>query len=106
MLEDADESMRGGRLAGVEWAAMRSSARSPGDLQEREIVGRVGVPAIEVLADDLLHAADAQAFRRGDGAHRMPGHEAGEDVLGADARLDGEQTGLADAGMGLLSVKR
>ena len=66
----------------------------PRDLQEREVVGGIGVAPIELLADDLLHPADAQGFRGGDGAHRLAAHEAGEDALRALMLLGQEWVGF------------
>ena len=74
----------------------------PRDLQEREIVGGIGVAPIKLLADDLLHPAEAEVFRGGDGAHRLPAHQAGEDPLRALMLLGQDRTGFAaGAGMGL-----
>ena len=60
MLEDANEGMRRRRLAGVDLGADEvERPLEPRDLQQRKVVGGIGVAAIELLADDLLHPADA-----------------------------------------------
>ena len=74
----------------------------PRDLQEREVVGRIGVAPVQLLANDLLHSADAQGFRRGDGADRLAAHEAGEDSLRALARLGSGTDWLGGCGHGAL----
>ena len=80
MVEDANIGMRRRSLAGVDLGADEiERPLEPRDLEQREVVGGIGVAPIELLADDLLHPADAQAFRGGDGADRFPGHKAGED---------------------------
>ena len=60
MVQDANIGMRSRRLAGVDLAADQvESPLEPRDLQEREVVGGIGVAAIKLIADDLLHPADA-----------------------------------------------
>ena len=55
MVEDANVGMRRRRLAGVDLAADQvERPLEPRDLQERKVVGGIGVAAIKLLADDLL----------------------------------------------------
>ena len=50
MVEDANEGMHRRRLAGVDLAADQvERPLEPGDLQEREVVGGIGVAALELL---------------------------------------------------------
>jgi hypothetical protein len=86
--------MRRRRLAGVDLGTDEiERPLEPRDLQEREVVGGIGVAPIKLLADDLLDTTQAEVFRSGDRAHRLPAHQAGEDppralvLLGQD--LDG-----------------
>ena len=88
MVEDANESMHRRRLAGVDLAAEEvERPLEPGDLQERIVVGGIGVAALELLANDLLHPADAEPFGGGDGADRLPADEASENAPGALVRV-------------------
>ena len=88
MVEDANEGVHRRRLAGVDLAAEEvERPLEPGDLEERIVVGGIGVAALKLLANDLLHPADAQALRRGDGADRLPANEASENALRALAPL-------------------
>jgi hypothetical protein len=84
MVEEANEGMRRRRLAGVDLGADEiERPLEPRDLQERKIVGGIGVAPIKLLADDLLDPAEAEIFRSRDGAHRLAAHQAGEDPLRA-----------------------
>ena len=88
MVEDANEGVRRRRLAGVDLAADEvERPLEPGDLEKRVVVGGIGVAALKLLANDLLHPADAEALRSGDGADRLAADEAGEDAPGALVRL-------------------
>ena len=63
MVENANVGIGSGRLAGVDLAADQvERPLEPRDLQEREVVGGIGVAAIKLVADDLLHPPDAEAF--------------------------------------------
>jgi hypothetical protein len=63
MLEDADVRIGGGGLAGVDLPADQiERPLEARDLQERKVVGGIGVAAIKLVADDLLHPPDAEAF--------------------------------------------
>jgi hypothetical protein len=68
----------------------------PCDPQERIVVGRIGVAAPKLLANDLLRPADAEPLGRGDGADRRPSRFAGR----AGGPWGDERTGFAGAGMG------
>jgi len=79
----------------------------PGDLQERVVVGWINVAALELLANDLLHPADAEPFGGGDGANRLPADEAGEMRRARLCASGPERMGLADgAVMVSLSAKQ
>ncbi len=63
MVEDADIRIGRGGLAGVDLAADQiERPLEAGDLQERKVVGGIGVAAIKLLTDDLLHPPDAEVF--------------------------------------------
>jgi hypothetical protein len=80
MIEDPNESMRRRRLSGVDLTADEiERPLEPRDLEKREVICRIGVTAIKPLADDLLDTAQAELFRGGDAAHRVPRHQASED---------------------------
>jgi len=88
MVKDANEGVHRRRLAGVDLAAEEvERPLEPGDLQERIVVGGIGVAALELLANDLLHPPDAEGFRRRDGADRLPADESREDAAGALVRI-------------------
>ena len=90
MVEDANEGVHRRGLAGVDLAADEvERPLEPRDLQERIVVGGIGVAALKLLANDLLHPADAEPLRRGDGADRLPADEASEDSLRALMRFGG-----------------
>lgn len=94
VVENADISVRRGGFAGVDLGADKvERPLEPGDLQERKVVGGIGMPPIKLLADDLLDPTEAEVFRGRDGAHRLPAHEAGEDSLRALMRLGQERVG-------------
>ena len=60
MVEDADESMRGRRFAGVDLAADKiERPLEPRDLQERTVVGGIDVAAVQLPPNDLLGPPDA-----------------------------------------------
>jgi hypothetical protein len=64
MVKDADEGVRGRRLASVDLGADEiERALEPRDLQERIVVGGIGVAAFKLLANNLLHPADAEPLR-------------------------------------------
>ena len=48
-----------------------------------EVVGGVGVAAVKLLGNDLLHPSEAQGLRGGDGPDRVARHQAREDALRA-----------------------
>ena len=78
----------------------------PRDLQEREVVGGVGVAPVQLLADDLLDAADTEILRGRNGAHRLAAHEAGEDSLRALMLFGQEWDGVGACGhAAILSAK-
>lgn len=88
MVKDANEGVHRRRLAGVDLAAEEvERPLEPGDLQERIVVGGIGVAALKLFADDLLHPADAEPLRSGDGADRLPADESREDAAGALVRI-------------------
>ena len=63
MVEDANVGIRSRRLAGIDLAADEvERPLEPRDLQEREVVGGIGVAAIKLLADDLLDTTEAEVF--------------------------------------------
>jgi hypothetical protein len=63
MLEDADVRIGGGGLAGVDLPADQiERPLEARDLQERKVVGGIGVAAIKLVADDLLHPPGAEVF--------------------------------------------
>jgi hypothetical protein len=63
MVEDANEGMRRRRLAGVDLSADQvERPLEPRDLQERKVVGGIGVAAIKLLADDLLDTTQAEVL--------------------------------------------
>ena len=87
------------RLAGVDLAADEvERPLEPGDLQERVVVGGIGVAALKLLANDLLHPADAEPLGGGDGADRLPADEAGENAPGAGVRGGGGTDGFGGWG--------
>jgi hypothetical protein len=60
MVEDADEGVRGRGLGGVDLAADEiERPLEPRNLQQRKVIGWIGVAAVQLLANDLLHSADA-----------------------------------------------
>jgi hypothetical protein len=84
MVKDADVRMRRRGLARVDLGA--DQVERPlelRDLQERKIVGGIGVAPIKLLPDDLLDTAEAEVFLGRNGAHRFGAHKAGEDPLRA-----------------------
>jgi hypothetical protein len=63
MVEDANVGIRSRRLAGIDLAADEvERPLEPRDLQEREVVGGIGVAAIKLLTDDLLDTTEAEVF--------------------------------------------
>ena len=75
MVEDANVGIRSRRLAGVDLAADEvERPLEPGNLEKGVVVGRVGVAALELLTNDLLHPADAEGFptRRWRGSTARP----------------------------------
>jgi hypothetical protein len=99
MVEDADESMRSRRLAGVDLAADEiERPLEPRDLQERKVVCGIGVAPIKLLADDLLDTTEAEVFRGRDGAHRLTAHQASEDPPRALMLLGHDLDGLCGSG--------
>ena len=95
MVENAHEGVRRRRLAGVDLGTDEiERPLEPRDLQERKIVGGIGVAPIKLLADDLLDTAEAEVFRSRDDAHRIPAHQAGEDPPCALMLLGQELDGL------------
>ena len=99
MVEDANEGMRRRGLSGIDLSPDQvERPLEPRDLQERKIVGRIGVAPIKLLADDLLDTAEAQVFRGRDGAHRLAAHQAGEDPPRALMLLGQDLDGLCGSG--------
>ena len=99
VVEDANEGAHRRRLAGVDLAADEvERPLEPGNLEKGVVVGRVGVAALELLTNDLLHPADAQALRSGDGPDRLAADEASEDAPGALVRLRAGSDGFGGSG--------
>ena len=81
MVEDAHEGMRRRRLAGVDLGTDEiKRPLEPRDLEKRKVVGRIGVAPVKLLPDDLLDTTQAEVLRGRDDAHRIPTHQAGEDL--------------------------
>ena len=101
MVENANVGMRRRSFARVDLGADQvERPLEPRDLQERKVVGGIGVAPIKLLADDLLDPAEAEVFRSRNGAHRLSAHEAGEDSLRALMLFGQEGVGVwARAGM-------
>jgi hypothetical protein len=88
MVKDANVGVHRRGLAGVDLAAEEvERPLEPRDLQERIVVGGIGVATLKLLANDLLHPADAEPLRRRDGADRLPAYEASEDAPGTLVRI-------------------
>ena len=63
MVEYPNVGMRRRRFSRVDLAPDQvERPLEPRDLQEREVVGGIGVPAIKLLPDDLLDTAEAEVF--------------------------------------------
>jgi hypothetical protein len=98
MVKDADERTRRRRHARVDLGADQvERPLEPRDLQERKIVGGIGVAPIKLLPDDLLDTAEAEVFLGRNGAHRFAAQEAGKDSLRALMLLGQEGVGVGGA---------